>query len=102
MKKELEASNKTYDPYFHSAHEGYAIILEEWEEMDAEMNCADTSIAAIWDRVKYASPETLVERTTYWAEEAYGEVTRGIVEAIQTAAMLKKFIDSAPHWSGKE
>lgn len=91
-----------FDPHFHSAHEGYAIILEEWEEMDAEMTCADASIAAIWDRIKCDSPENLIENTTHWAKDAYDEVSRGIVEAIQTAAMLKKFIESAPHWSGKE
>ena len=100
--KELEAANKTYDPHFHSANEGYAIILEEWEEMDAKMTCANSTLSLLWDGVKCAPTEKTVEYAPQWAKQAYDEVSRGIVEAIQTAAMLKKFIDSAPHWSGKE
>lgn len=102
IQKELESANKTYDPHFHSAHEGYAIILEEFEEMDTEMSFADTSLSMVWDKIKAAPYEHRMGDMLWWAEKACEEVQNGIVEAIQTAAMLKKFINSAPHWSGKE
>lgn len=62
IKFELDRANRLHQPSFASNHEGYAVILEEMEEL--------------WDEIKQKKPSTLLLR----------------VEAIQVVAMGIKFI----------
>ncbi|GAB6170579.1 hypothetical protein JCM15765_00570 [Paradesulfitobacterium aromaticivorans] len=66
MLKELERANKNY-PGFNSAHEGYAVILEELDEL--------------WAEVKKKHPDKDRLRD----------------EAIQVGAMAMKFVASMEH-----
>lgn len=49
--KELQKANKK-NPQFHSAHEGYAVLLEEVEEAKEELDGLDFYTGCIWDAVK--------------------------------------------------
>jgi hypothetical protein len=98
MKKLLEAVTKltveelknSYEkfPKFNSPHEGYAVILEEVEELIEEINDIGTDVGGIWTCVKYN--KSAEEYVKYLKKTALNAAS----EAIQVAAMAQKFIDS--------
>lgn len=88
VQEERERANKKF-PQFHSAHEGYAVIKEEYEEAQAELNQVGSKLWNLWDSVK--GNETFEGK-----EDAEGLKEVGInlaAEAIQVAAMAQKFLD---------
>ena len=68
MLKELNRANQLYGTSFHSPHEGYAVMLEEMDELFDEI------------RKKHPDHNRLRE------------------EALQVGAMAIKFIQSLEHW----
>lgn len=86
--KELAAANERF-PQFHSAHEGYAVILEEIEELSSEAEQADEFTVFLWDAVKANNPEE-TERHISIIEKL---AINAACEAIQVAAMCKKFLE---------
>jgi len=72
MFDELERANKTYATSFVSPHEGYAVLLEELDEL--------------WDEIKKERPDN----------------NRMREEAIQVGAMAIKFIASIEQWTSTE
>lgn len=86
--KELAAANEKFPP-FYSAHEGYAIMLEEVEEADEEMSSLKGSIKALWDfGVKHNSKYEI--KTLACA--MYECAEKLACEAIQVAAMAEKML----------
>lgn len=84
--KELAAANKQF-PQFHSAHEGYAVIQEEADELKEATDKVIGRMISLWSRVKYGNdPERLLQMISEDAVNAS-------VEAIQVAAMCKKFLE---------
>lgn len=84
--KELAAANERF-PQFHSQHEGYAVIKEEVDELKEDTNRIDGRIACLWDMVRFNnSCEELVSRI-------YDDAINAACEAIQVAAMCKKFLE---------
>ena len=84
--KELAAANKRF-PQFHSQHEGYAVIKEEVDELKEDMNRINGRIACLWDMVRFNnSCEELLSRI-------YDDAINAACEAIQVAAMCKKFLE---------
>ena len=84
--KELAAANERF-PQFHSVHEGYAVILEEFDEMKEQAEAAERFLGYMWDRVKHNSPaKSQVENVMLFSENV-------ACEAIQVAAMCKKFLE---------
>lgn len=84
--KELAAANKRF-PQFHSQHEGYAVIQEEVDELKEDTNRINGRTACLWDMVRFNnSCEELVSRI-------YDDAINAACEAIQVAAMCKKFLE---------
>lgn len=84
--KELTAANKRF-PQFHSAHEGYAVILEEFDEAKEQLEAAELFLDHMWDNVRHDSPARLS------AESLMMFSINAACEAIQVAAMCRKFME---------
>lgn len=90
VEKELKAANEN-NPLFHSMHEGYAVMLEEKEEAEEELERINKfDIDILWQYVRNDSFPTAKVKCKDIKERA----TKLAVEAIQLAAMAQKFIDS--------
>lgn len=84
--KELAAANKQF-PQFHSAHEGYAVIQEEVDELKEDMDRIIVRVISLRARVRFnSSCEEIVLRI-------YEDAINAACEAIQVAAMCKKFLE---------
>lgn len=84
--KELKKANKE-NPQFHSAHEGYAVLLEEVEEVKKEMDGLDLYTGFIWNDVKNGG---CLRGDLKWTKKYASLLIR---EAIQVGAMCDKFLD---------
>lgn len=81
---ELSAANERF-PQFHSAHEGYAVILEEVEECEGEFDAMQYCLNCLWRQTKCNVPTEL--------KELQNAAVRLACEAIQVAAMCRKFME---------
>lgn len=95
---EKERSEKEYERFFHSAHEGYAIMKEEVEEAMHDTAGCERLMNDLWECVKKNNNGTAVMA----AREIYRRASFLAMESIQVAAMAEKFVDSYPTWTGKE
>lgn len=86
VEKELEAANERF-PQFHSEHEGWAVMQEEAEELDEEMDAIEMAIEQLWHRIR----DNLPTETHAALIEQYAEAAA--CEAIQVAAMARKYLD---------
>ncbi|MBQ8666642.1 MAG: helix-turn-helix domain-containing protein [Lachnospiraceae bacterium] len=89
IRDELAAAKKKY-PSNNSRHEGYAVLLEEFEEMCDELEDLDAYMDRIWGSTK-RNVSTEIYRD--YLERAGGKAHLLIAEAIQTAAMIDKMIE---------
>lgn len=84
---ELRLANEA-NPLFRSKHEGYAVILEEYDELEDDMNEIAILMGALWNHITSDEPAPDIARELRkWAIEA-------ACEAIQVAAMAEKYIKS--------
>ena len=84
--KELAAANERF-PQFHSAHEGWAVILEEVDEAEAEMKTIRGNVNGMFYLIRNnVDAKWVVEKTEYAAIQT-------ACEAVQVAAMCKKFLE---------
>lgn len=85
VKIELAAANEQF-PQFHSAHEGYAVILEEVEECEEVFAFLKKELSSV--------------KTAVWHDKEanvtflFGDAMKLAIEAIQVAAMCKKFLET--------
>lgn len=87
VQKELESANKKF-PMFASRHEGAAVIVEEIQEAEEELQKVKGRFMALWSFTKgNAYSEILSNELKNFAISL-------VVESIQVAAMAQKFIDS--------
>lgn len=89
IQEELDASNALH-PGFHSAHEGYAVLLEEVEEASEELAILKEDMERMWEGgVRLNSGESVA----FWADNALTHAALVAAEAIQAAAMARKILD---------
>lgn len=90
INEEYEAANKKFK-MFYGAHEGYAVILEEAQETEEEMRNMAACLNEIWSATRAnVDKDMLVEMAGNLKEKA----TLLAAEAIQTATMAEKYIQS--------
>lgn len=82
---ELEAADRE-NPPFHSAHEGYAVILEEADEAQAELEALLAWVRELWEDIKMNAGKA----RNFTAGIEY-RALRLAAEALQVAAMARKF-----------
>ena len=86
IRKEYLASNLQF-PLFHSQHEGYAVMLEEIDELEDEMKMVRFHSRILWDEIKRSVEDIDLSAVRNHALNA-------AIEAIQVAAMCDKFVAS--------
>ena len=86
VKVELSAANERFQQ-FHSQHEGWAVILEELEETKEQLEAVERFLSYAWNRIKDdVTAREQIDTVALLAENA-------ACEAIQVAAMCKKFLE---------
>jgi hypothetical protein len=88
VQKELDDANKKFPP-MHSDHEGYAILLEEYEELVHEVQNAGYHLRLGWDFTKKGNPVEIqkeLRKMRTFLRKSYKEL-------VQTAAMVEKWLD---------
>ena len=89
--KELAAADKKF-PQFHSTHEGYAVILEEVEELSLELEDIENHLTGLWWQIKKDHNEGCNDRNKEAANMIKKSAVNAACEAIQAAAMCEKFL----------
>lgn len=87
VKRELEEANKIH-PQFSSTHEGYAIILEETEEL-AEESIEIHKIIKTWWAYLRKDEDIAIQKNR--VENIRKHAVNAVKEAIQVIAMCDKF-----------
>lgn len=86
--QELARANEKH-PAFHSLHEGYAVILEELDELREEVQSANIYMERIWFHVR--NDNTALSRE--FAGRLQDAAIKSAAAALQVAAMAQKLID---------
>ena len=97
VKKELEDANKKFPP-ISSDHEGYAVLLEEFEELTLEILNAKSNLSSVWFDTKRGN--CLQMQQNLWKMRT--SLRKAYKELVQTAAMIEKWLDRYqpdPNWA---
>ena len=86
---ELKAANLD-NPPFRSMHEGYAVILEEMDEVNEALGWVKMYLDDIWWHIKENRPGMVFN----YAEEMEKRAVHLAAEVIQVAAMARKLQNS--------
>lgn len=89
VKVELEAANKKFSQ-FRSRHEGWAVILEEVNELSDEYALIEKVVLELWEHIKGDSTNRTIQYDVEWVRKY---AINAACEAIQVAAMCKKFLE---------
>ena len=84
--KELTYANTKF-PLFSTPHEGYGVIKEEFEETFDEIVNMHGQVALIWDGTKKNNYHVI----STGVSNLYTHAVNAAIEAIQVAAMCKKY-----------
>lgn len=89
VKGELKAAHEKFSAN-NSRHESYAVLLEEFEELQDETESLKYWISVIWKETKYNAPTDILRDKLIRAAITSRSL---IAEAIQTSAMIQKFLE---------
>lgn len=86
IKNELEHARSKFGN-LNSSHEGYAVILEEFEELKEEIEAFEQSIQSLWKSVK-ANDSNMQTQNVKLMES----ITKKIIkESVQIGAMCRRY-----------
>lgn len=95
--REMLRGNREHFEYFHSNHEGYAVLLEEMDEALSEMRRADSMLRHLWEsKIK---TDGLVYDNCRDLERTLLKLS---AEALQASAMAHKMMMSELYRKGTE
>lgn len=86
--QELAEAAQIHVP-FHSLHEGYAVIMEELQELQEEVQSAGVYMDRLWEQVRWDNSDRAME----FAGRIRDTAIHAAAEALQVAAMAQKLID---------
>lgn len=87
--EELEQANALHAP-FASAHEGYAVLIEEAEEAADELDSMKLGLEMLWNSIRHDKSCDVQRGHARTIERV---AVRLAAEAIQVAAMARKFTE---------
>ena len=87
VEQELDEANEKY-PLFHSPHEAYAVLKEEVDELQYEIEKIKSGTDYLWTAVKN---DRDIES---YADRIFAYAVMTVQEAIQVAAMCEKIKQS--------
>lgn len=90
VSQELEMANRQNDEFFHSAHEGYGVLVEETNEAWDESIDVDKAVDSLFAAIRKDDRAGLVKAT----KDIERHATLAACEYIQVAAMARKLRDS--------
>lgn len=88
VEKEYKGAKKKHGP-MASLHEGYAVLLEELEEAETELDNARQDMARMWFNVT----KDISEGALAAVADIHHDAIRAACEAIQVAAVCKRITD---------
>lgn len=87
VQKELADANEKFPP-LNSDHEGYAVLLEEFEELLMEIQLSKTQLSYAWNYTRKGNSlelqKELIKMRTH--------LRKGYKELVQTTAMVEKWL----------
>lgn len=90
VESELQEARKNNGHYFHSNHEGFAVLAEEAQEADDEAKSVGGSVKVLFHWLRMDNPERMKHVLTNIRYKAI----QAAAEFIQVAAMAEKMIES--------
>ena len=88
IQAEYKNACEQFGDKFHSLHEGYAVLLEEVEETEEEINDMSRWIAELWSMIKNDDSED-IESQLEWIEVS---IINAIEELAQAGAVVRKIL----------
>jgi hypothetical protein len=88
VKAELVRASKAHGDKFNSTHEGYAVILEELQEAEQELEALKVHLNQVWKNIRTDNEGGSLERMQLMRKRAILLVC----EAVQVVAMNTKFM----------
>jgi len=85
---ELSRANLV-NPQFHSSHEGYAVLREEYQETSEELELMKHHLFGLWMSVRQNRPDSAKDHVECLKDRAMNVAA----EAIQVAAMCDKYMN---------
>lgn len=95
--REMLRGNREHFEYFHSNHEGYAVLLEEMDEALTEMRRADSMLHNLWES-KIKTDSSVYDNCRV-LEKTLLNLS---AEALQASAMAHKMMMSELYRKGTE
>ena len=86
-REELESANKKF-PLFHGSHEGFAVLLEEAEELAEESDEIEKIMNSWW---MYLRRDENIDVQKKRVDKIRSHAVNAALEAIQVIAMCDKF-----------
>lgn len=98
IEDELENASITYGALYHSSHEGFAILLEEIEEMESEKKAFDILKIMLWNAIKKNSFDLQYKDLIKMEICAF----KMLKENLQVCAVIEKFKKTLENLEEKE